>query len=252
MMQTSEKVLYKRPKSLHDRAMHYCPGCSHSLVHKLIAEVIDKLDIQKKTVIIAPVGCAVLMYDYMNCDSIEASHGRAPAIATGVKRVKPGHVVISYQGDGDLLSIGMAETIHAANRGEDITVIFINNANYGMTGGQMAPTTLVGQKTTTTPAGRNPANEGYPIRACELINALEAPYYIERCEVTNVKAIIKTKKAIEKALIYQIQGKGYSFIEIVSNCPTNWGVTPDQGNKWIKEKMLEQYPVKKFRDRGEE
>src|SRR4030042_5449060 len=218
-----EKILYKRPKSLTNKTMHYCPGCSHSLIHKIIAEVIDELVIQKKTVIIAPVGCAVLLYDYIECDSVEAAHGRAPAIATGIKRVKPDHVVISYQGDGDLLSIGMAETIHTANRGENITVVFINNAVYGMTGGQMAPTTLIGQITKTTPLGRNPKTEGYPIRACELLNTLEAPYFIARCEVINSKSIIQTKKILKKAINYQINKKGYSFVEILSNCPTNWG-----------------------------
>ena len=250
----SKKVrkLYKKTESLVDKKTHYCSGCSHGLVHKLIAEVIDELDIQKKTVVIAPVGCAVLLYDYIECDSVEAAHGRAPAIATGIKRVKPDNIVISYQGDGDLLSIGMAETIHAANRGENITVIFINNTNYGMTGGQMAPTTIVGQKTTTTIQGRNPATEGYPIKACELLNILEAPYYIERCIVTNVKSIIKTKKSIKKAINYQIEGKGYSFVEILSNCPTNWGMMPADANKWIEEKLTSIYPVQVFRDRGEE
>jgi 2-oxoglutarate ferredoxin oxidoreductase subunit beta len=245
------KSLYKKPKALSNKKMHYCPGCSHGIVHKIIAEIIDELDIQKKTVVIAPVGCAVLLYDYIECDSVEASHGRAPAIATGVKRVKPDHIVISYQGDGDLLSIGMAETIHAANRGENITVIFINNTNYGMTGGQMAPTTLVGQKTTTCQLGRNPQNEGYPIKACELLNTLQAPYYIERTEVTSAKSIIKTKKIIRKAVEYQMQGKGYSFIEILSSCPTNWGLKPVDANNWINEKMTEVYPVKIFRDKGE-
>lgn len=246
------KELYKRPKSLVNKKSHYCSGCSHGLIHKLIAEIIDEFDIQKKTVVIAPVGCAVLLYDYIECDSVEAAHGRAPAIATGVKRVKPDNIVISYQGDGDLLSIGMAETIHAANRGENITVIFINNTNYGMTGGQMAPTTVIGQKTTTTPRGRNAATEGYPIRACELLNTLEAPYYIERCIANNVKSIIKTKKSIKKAIKYQMESKGYSFIEILSSCPTNWGMTPLDANKWIEEKLTAIYPVKTFRDRGEE
>ncbi|MCK4797758.1 MAG: 2-oxoglutarate oxidoreductase [Spirochaetes bacterium] len=245
------KILYSRPKSLTDKMMHYCPGCSHGIVHRVIAEIIDEFDIQKKTVVIAPVGCAVLLYDYINCDSVEAAHGRAPAIATGIKRAKPDNIVISYQGDGDLLSIGMCETIHTANRGENITVIFINNAVYGMTGGQMAPTTLIGQKTTTTPQGRNSSNDGYPIRACELLDTLEAPYYIERCEVTSAKSIIKTKKAIRKALRYQIEKKGYSFIEILSNCPTNWGMNPLDSNKWIIEKMSKIFPVKIFRDSGE-
>ena len=194
----------------------------------------------------------MLLYDYINCDSVEAAHGRAPAIATGIKRVKPDNIVISYQGDGDLLSIGMTETIHAANRGENITVVFINNAIYGMTGGQMAPTTIIGQKTATTPFGRNPLNEGYPIRACELLNTLDAPYYIARCDVADVKAIIKTKKIICKAIKYQIEGKGYSFVEVLSSCPTNWGMSPLDSNKWIKEKLSLIFPVKIFRDKGEE
>ena len=250
-IQKKEKKLYVRPKSLTNKTMHYCPGCSHSLVHKLIAEVIDELDIQKKTTVIAPVGCAVLIYDYIECDSVEAAHGRAPAIATGIKRVKPDNIVISYQGDGDLLSIGMAETIHTANRGENITIIFINNAVYGMTGGQMAPTTLIGQKTKTTPLGRSVSNDGYPIRACELLNTLDAPYYITRCIVTDVKEIIKTKKSLKKAIKYQMEGKGYSFIEILSNCSTNWGLNPLNANKWINEKLIEIFPVKTFRDKGE-
>ena len=245
------KTLYSKPKSLTDNKLSYCSGCTHGIAHKIIAEIIDELNIQNKMVVIAPVGCAVTLYNYIECDSIEAAHGRAPAIATGIKRVKPDNIVISYQGDGDLLSIGMAETIHTANRGENITVIFINNAVYGMTGGQMAPTTLVGQKTTTTPYGRKPSNEGYPIRACELLNTLEAPYFIARCEMTNSKSIIKTKKIIKKAINYQIEGKGYSFIEILSSCPTNWGMKPLEANKWIMESMTKVYPVQIFRDRGE-
>jgi len=220
-------------------------------MNKMLCEIIDEFDIQKKTVVIAPVGCAVLLYDYINCDSVEAAHGRAPAIATGIKRVKPDNIVISYQGDGDLLSIGMAETIHTANRGENITVVFINNAVYGMTGGQMAPTTLIGQITKTTPLGRNPKTEGYPIRACELLNTLEAPYFIARCEVTNSKSIIQTKKILKKAINYQINKKGYSFVEVLSNCPTNWGMLPKDANKWIQEVMSKYYPVKIFRDKGD-
>lgn len=244
------RTLYKRPDSLIKTPMHYCPGCTHSLAHKVLAQVIDELKIQEKTIIIAPVGCAVLIYDYIAVDSIEAAHGRAPAIATGVKRVKQDHVVISYQGDGDLLSIGMGETVHAANRGENITVIFINNAIYGMTGGQMAPTTLVGQKTKTSPAGRNPATEGYPIRACELINTLEAPYFVARCEMTSAKSAIKAKSLIKKALQYQIEGRGYSFVEILSTCSTNWGVSPKQANDWVHSHMTSVYPTGVFRDKG--
>jgi len=248
---STSKTLYKRPDSLIDTKMHYCPGCSHGIAHKLLAEIIDELDIQKKTVVIAPVGCAVLIYNYINCDSVEAAHGRAPAIATGIKRVKPDNIVISYQGDGDLLSIGMAETIHAANRGENISVIFINNAVYGMTGGQMAPTTLLGQRTTTTPKGRASVNDGFPIKACELLDTLKAPVFIARTKVTDSKSIIKTKKLLKKAIQYQIEGKGYSFVEILSNCSTNWGTDPLTANKWIDEKLSVEFPVQIFRDHGE-
>jgi len=245
------KILYDKPKSLIDKKTHYCPGCSHGIVHRLLAEIIDEFDIQKRTVVIAPVGCAVLLYDYIDCDSVEAAHGRAPAIATGIKRVKPDHIVVSYQGDGDLLSIGMSETIHAANRGENITVIFINNAVYGMTGGQMAPTTLIGQKTRTTPSGREVSNDGYPIKACELLNTLDAPYFIARGDVTSVKSIIKTKKLIKKAVKYQMEQKGYSFVEILSNCSTNWGLSPAEANNWILKEMVKIYPLQVFRDKGE-
>ncbi|HOV13349.1 MAG TPA: thiamine pyrophosphate-dependent enzyme [Spirochaetota bacterium] len=244
------KALYKTPKSLIKKNMHYCPGCGHSIVHKLIAGILDEFDIQDKTFFVAPVGCAVLMYDYIDCDTVEAPHGRAPAIATGIKRTKPENIVISYQGDGDLLAIGTAETIHTANRGENITVIFINNAIYGMTGGQMAPTTLIGQKTLTSPKGRNLLTEGAPIRACELINSLDAPVFIERCKVTDSKSIIKTRNVLKKALKYQIEKKGYSFVEILSSCPTNWGLSPIDSNKWIDEKLTEIFPVKNFRDNG--
>ncbi len=242
------KTIYERPKSLTKADMHFCPGCSHSLIHKLVAELIDEFDIQKKTIFVAPVGCSVLLYNYIDCDAIEAPHGRAPAVATGVKRAKPEHFVVAYQGDGDLLAIGMAETIHAANRGENITVIFVNNAIYGMTGGQMAPTTTIGQKTATTPFGRDPKNEGYPIGACELLNTLTAPTFIERCKVNDTKSIIKTKKVLRKAFQNQLDGKGYSFVEILGNCTTNWGLQPDKANQWIEDTMTNIFPVKNFRD----
>ena len=230
---------------------HYCAGCGHGIVHKLIAQIMDELGIQEKTLVIAPVGCSVLAYNYLNADGLEAAHGRAPAVSTGLKRVHKDKVVICYQGDGDLLAIGTAETVHAANRGEHITVIFINNAIYGMTGGQMAPTTMEGQVTKTTPYGRNPQEVGWPIRACELLNTLEAPYYIERCAVYDVKHINQTKKAIKKAIQNQIDGKGYSFVEILSMCPTNWGVDPVKAAEWVKNVMEPYYPVKCFRDGGE-
>ena len=230
---------------------HYCAGCGHGIVHKLIAQIMDELGIQEKTLVIAPVGCSVLAYNYLRADGLEAAHGRAPAVSTGLKRVHKDKVVICYQGDGDLLAIGTAETVHAANRGEHITVIFINNAIYGMTGGQMAPTTMEGQVTKTTPYGRDPKEVGWPIRACELLNTLEAPYYIERCAVYDVKHINQTKKAIKKAIQNQIDGKGYSFVEILSMCPTNWGVDPVKAAEWVRDVMEPYYPVKCFRDGGE-
>ncbi|MBQ3319781.1 MAG: 2-oxoglutarate oxidoreductase [Spirochaetia bacterium] len=247
----SEEKIYSFPKSMKDVRTHYCAGCGHGIVHKLIAQIMDELGIQEKTLVIAPVGCSVLAYNYLNADGLEAAHGRAPAVSTGLKRVQKDKVVICYQGDGDLLAIGTAETVHAANRGEHITVIFINNAIYGMTGGQMAPTTMEGQVTKTTPYGRDPKEVGWPIRACELLNTLEAPYYIERCAVYDVKHINQTKKAIKKAIQNQIDGKGYSFVEILSMCPTNWGVDPAKAAEWVRDVMEPYYPVKCFRDGGE-
>lgn len=247
----SEEKIYSFPKSMKNVTTHYCAGCGHGIVHKLIAQIMDELGIQEKTLVIAPVGCSVLAYNYLRADGLEAAHGRAPAVSTGLKRVQKDKVVICYQGDGDLLAIGTAETVHAANRGEHITVIFINNAIYGMTGGQMAPTTMEGQVTKTTPYGRNPQDVGWPIRACELLNTLEAPYYIERCAVYDVKHINQTKKAIKKAIQNQIDGKGYSFVEILSMCPTNWGVDPVKAAEWVKNVMEPYYPVKCFRDGGE-
>jgi len=247
----SEEKIYSFPKSMKDVRTHYCAGCGHGIVHKLIAQIMDELGIQEKTLVVAPVGCSVLAYNYLNADGLEAAHGRAPAVSTGLKRVHKDKVVICYQGDGDLLAIGTAETVHAANRGEHISVIFINNAIYGMTGGQMAPTTMEGQVTKTTPYGRNPKEVGWPIRACELLNTLEAPYYIERCAVYDVKHINQTKKAIKKAIQNQIDGKGYSFVEILSMCPTNWGVDPTKAAEWVRDVMEPYYPVKCFRDGGE-
>ena len=242
-------TVFDRPHSLIDVPLHYCPGCTHGIIHRLVAECIDELGIEGKTIGIAPVGCSVMAYDYFNCDMIEAAHGRAPAVATGVKRADPeNHIVFTYQGDGDLASIGMAETVHAAARNENITVIFINNAIYGMTGGQMAPTSLVGQVTKTTPFGRNADEVGYPIRACELLNTLVEPKYIERCAVYDVPHINKTKAAIKKALTYQKEGKGYSFVEVLSMCPTNWGVAPTVAADWVKDQMEPYYPLGVFRD----
>ena len=239
---------YEFPKSMNDVATHYCGGCGHGIIHKLICQVIDELNIQQDVLLVAPVGCAVYAYNYINVDACEAAHGRAPAVATGMKRVHKDKIVISYQGDGDLLAIGTGETIHAANRGENITVIFVNNAIYGMTGGQMAPTTLVGQVTKTTPNGRKAEDVGYPIRACELLNTLVEPKYIERCAVYDVKHINQTKAAIKKALTYQKEGKGYSFVEILSMCPTNWGVNATVAADWVKNEMEPYYPLGCFRD----
>jgi 2-oxoglutarate ferredoxin oxidoreductase subunit beta len=247
--QAVEKAVYRKPDSLSDRANHYCPGCGHGIIHKLLAQAIDELGIREKTILVAPVGCAVLAYNYILVDGCEAAHGRAPAVSTGIKRVNPDNVVICYQGDGDLLAIGTAETVHAANRGEKITVIFVNNAIYGMTGGQMAPTTLADQKTRTSPYGRKTAEVGYPIRACELLNTLEAPVFIERCAVNNVKNILKTKKAILKGLRNQISGKGYSFIEVLSMCPTGWGMEPRQAAEWVDSAMVPFFPLGTFRDK---
>ncbi|MDA3850258.1 MAG: thiamine pyrophosphate-dependent enzyme [Spirochaetaceae bacterium] len=246
------KMTYAFPQSLSETRTHYCAGCGHGIVHKLIAQVLDELNIREKTLLVAPVGCSVLAYKYLNVDGLEAAHGRAPAVATGLKRVQKDKIVLSYQGDGDLLAIGAGETIHAANRGEDITVIFLNNAIYGMTGGQMAPTTMEGQKTLTSPQGRDIADVGSAMRACELIDTLEAPYYIERCSVHDVKNVNRTKNAIKRAIKYQVEGRGYSFVEILSMCPTNWGLDPVKSAKWIEEDMVPYYPLKKFRDKGEE
>lgn len=246
---SEEKLVYSRPQSLQDVPNHYCPGCGHGIIHKLLAQAIDELGIRGQSILVAPVGCAVLIYYYLDLDSCEAAHGRAQAVATGLKRVHRDKVIISYQGDGDLLAIGTAETIHAANRGENFTTVYVNNAIYGMTGGQMAPTTLAGQKTKTSPYGRNPAEAGMPIRACELLNTLEAPVFIERCAVNNVKNVLRTKKAIRKALENQLAGRGYSFVEVLSMCPTNWGMDPAAATTWVDTDMVPYYPLGNFRDR---
>ncbi len=244
-------VVFDKPHALTDVPMHYCPGCTHGIVHRLVAEVIDELGIEGKSIGIAPVGCSVFAYNYFNCDMIEAAHGRAPAVATGVKRSDPeNHVVFTYQGDGDLASIGMAETVHAAARNENITIIFINNAIYGMTGGQMAPTSLPGQVTQTSPYGRDTKHCGFPIKVCEMLSELEGPEYLERVTVSNVKNIVKAKKAIKKAFQNQIDGKGFSLVEVVSTCPTNWGMTPQNALKWLEENMLPYYPLGVYKDRS--
>jgi len=241
--------LFKRPESLIDKPFHYCPGCGHSIVHRLICEVVDELGVREKAIGIAPVGCSVLAYDYWDFDVSEAAHGRAAAVATGIKRVLPDRLVICYQGDGDLASIGMAETIHAANRGENFTVIFINNTNYGMTNGQMAPTTLIGQKTATTPNGRNPATDGYPIKMAELISNFEAVRYSVRTTVADFKGILQTRVAIKKAFEIQMGEGGYSFIEILSNCNTNWGLSPVEANQLILNEVVKTFPLGVFKDK---
>ena len=243
------KLVYSRPEALVDTPNHYCPGCGHGIIHKLLAQAIDELGVRERTILVAPVGCSVLMYYYLDVDSVEAAHGRAQAVATGVKRARKDMVVVSYQGDGDLLAIGTAETVHAANRGENFTTVFVNNAIYGMTGGQMAPTSLVGQKTKTSPYGRTPAEAGMPMRACELLAVLEAPVFIERCAVNNVKNVLRTKKAIRKALENQIAGRGYSFVEVLSMCPTNWGMDPVEAATWVDTDMVPYFPLGNFRDR---
>jgi len=244
----SQKV-FERPKSLSDVPFAYCSGCMHSVVHRMIAEVMDELEIREKTVGICPVGCSVFMYEYMECDMIEAAHGRAPAVATGVKRMRPDLVVFTYQGDGDLAAIGTAEVIHAAARGENITTIFINNATYGMTGGQMAPTTLLGQKTTTCPGGREQPSAGYPIKVCELLSSLDGVAYLERVAPTSPAGLTKTKRAVKKAFQNQIDGKGFSLVEVLSNCPTQWKMTPIETLSWIDEKMAAYYPPGVYADR---
>ena len=245
-------VVFEKPKSLADVPFHYCPGCTHGIIHRLVAEAIDELGIEGKAIGVAPVGCAVMAYDYFTCDMIEAAHGRAPAVATGIKRARPDNIVFTYQGDGDLASIGMAETVHAAARNENITIIFVNNAIYGMTGGQMAPTSLPGQVTQTSPYGRDPKLTGLPVKVAELLSALDAPTYIERVAVNNVKNVKNAKKAILKAFKNQVEGRGFSLIEVVSSCPTNWGMTPEKALAWINEKMIPYYPLGVYRDKTKE
>ncbi|MEW5865305.1 MAG: thiamine pyrophosphate-dependent enzyme [Bacillota bacterium] len=238
--------LFGRPEALADVPTHYCPGCTHGIIHRLIAEVIDELGVRERTVGISPVGCAVLAYDYFNCDFVEASHGRAPAVATGIKRASPGAVVFTYQGDGDLASIGAGEIVHAASRGERITVIFVNNAIYGMTGGQMAPTTLPGQKTTTCPRGRDTDVAGHPIRVCELLSSLSGVAYIARVSVTSPANVVKAKRALKRAFETQLADSGFSLVEFLSTCPTNWAMTPVEALKWVDDKMAMYYPLGEY------
>ena len=242
-------VVFKKPSTLTDAPLHYCPGCTHGIIHRLVAEAIEELGIDGKTVGVASVGCSVLTYNYFTVDMVQAAHGRAPAVATGVKRANPENIVFTYQGDGDLAAIGTAETVHSAARGENITVIFVNNAIYGMTGGQMAPTTLPGQVTQTSPYGRDVETVGYPLRVCEMLSELDGPAYLERVAVNDVKSVRKAKKAIKKAFTYQTEGKGFSLIEILSTCPTNWGMTPVEATKWLEDNMKPYYPLGVFKDK---
>ena len=241
-------VVFDRPKSLSPVPFHYCPGCTHGIVHRLVAEALDELDICGKAVGIAPVGCSVFAYNYFECDMIEAAHGRAPAVATGVKRTHPDNIVFTYQGDGDLAAIGTAETVHVGARGENITIIFINNAIYGMTGGQMAPTTLPGQVTTTSPYGRDRRIQGSPIHVCEMLATLDGVAYAERVAVNTVPNIRNAKKAIVKAFQNQIDKKGLSIVEVLSTCPTNWGMTPQAALDWVKTDMIPFYPLGVYKD----
>ncbi len=241
-------MTYTKSKGLTDTTMHYCPGCTHGTIHKLIAEVLVELDVVGDTIGVAPVGCSILCYDYFNFDMQEAAHGRAPALATGIRRALPEATVFTYQGDGDLASIGTAEIIHAANRGENFTTIFVNNAIYGMTGGQMAPTTLIGQKTTTTQNGRTAAISGNPMRMSEMIATIQGAAYVERVSVDSPANTRKAKKAIKHAFECQLQGKGFSMVEVLSTCPTNWGKTPVDSLEWVKTAMIPYFPLKKFKD----
>ncbi len=243
------KKIYSRPKSLKKAHFHYCPGCGHSVAHRLICEVIDEMDLQDKTIGVPPPGCSVFAYNYIDVDMAESAHGRGAAVATGIKRAHPEVIVFTYQGDGDLAGIGTAETIHAANRGENITTIFINNAVYGMTGGQMAPTTLRGQKTSTTPYGREPSLEGNPIKMSEVLATIEATAYLERVSISSPAQIRKTKQAIKKAFQTQIDKQGFSMVEILSPCPTNWKMTPLQSWQWIEKEMSATFPLGVFKDR---
>jgi 2-oxoglutarate ferredoxin oxidoreductase subunit beta len=243
------KTVFARTRTLTERQTHYCPGCHHGIIHRLVAECIDELGVRERTVGVAPVGCAVLAYDYLDVDMTEAPHGRPPAVATGLKRVLPDRLVFTYQGDGDLAAIGTAEIIHAAARSENITVIFVNNVNYGMTGGQMAPTTLVGQKTKTTPRGRDPRNEGYPLKVAEIMGAIDGVTFCQRVAVYTPRLIRQARAAILKAFTYQLEGKGFSLVEVLSSCPTNWGMTPVQANRWVEEAMVPVFPLGVVKDR---
>ncbi|SFB20744.1 thiamine pyrophosphate-dependent enzyme [Clostridium frigidicarnis] len=236
-------IVFEPTKAILDKPTHYCPGCTHGTIHRLVGEVLDELDVVDKTIGVAPVGCSVLAYEYFACDMFEAAHGRAPAVATGIKRSNPDSVVFTYQGDGDLAAIGTAEIVHAATRGENIVTIFVNNCIYGMTGGQMAPTTLPGQVTETTPYGRDVKVQGHPIRVSEMISTLDGACYVERVSVDSVPNVIKAKKAIKKAFENAIAGKGFSLVEVLSICPTNWGLNTQESLQWLRDNMMPHYPL---------
>ena len=244
-------IVFQKTKGLTDKETHYCPGCTHGIIHRLVAESLEELGVLGDAIGVGPVGCAVMAYDYFNCDMVEAPHGRAPAVATGIKRARPDNIVFTYQGDGDLAAIGTAETVHSATRGENITVIFVNNAIYGMTGGQMAPTTLPGQVTQTTPYGRDVNYSGFPVRVCEMLSTLSGVAYAERVAVNNVPNVRKAKAAIKKALKAQMEKKGFSIVEVISACPTNWGMTPVEALKWIDDNMIPYYPLGVYKDETE-
>lgn len=240
-------VVFKRTKGLTEKQTHYCPGCTHGIIHRLVGEVLEELGVLGKAIGVAPVGCSVFAYDYLNCDMHEAAHGRAPAVATGIKRVLPDNVVFTYQGDGDLAAIGTAEVVHAAHRGEKITTIFVNNTIYGMTGGQMAPTTLIGQRATTAPEGRKEELAGKPIKMSEMLATIDGAAFVERVSVHNVPNIRKAKRAIKKAFEVQLAGTGFSIVEVLSTCPTNWGLTAQEAMQWLEENMIPYYPLENFR-----
>lgn len=247
-MTDNPTTIFSRPEALQETVTHYCPGCTHGVIHRIVAEVLDELGLRERTVGIAPVGCSVLAYNYLNCDFLEAAHGRAPAFATGFKRLRPDMIVFTYQGDGDLASIGMGEIVHAANRGEKFTTIFVNNAVYGMTGGQMAPTTMPQQKTTTCPMGRDVANVGYPVRIAEMLATQVTPGYIERVAVHTPQHIVQAKRAMRKAFTYQKEGRCFTLVEVLSTCPTNWGQTPGEAIQWLNDTMIPYYPLRCFKD----
>jgi 2-oxoglutarate ferredoxin oxidoreductase subunit beta len=248
MTEMNERIVFERPESVYDRATHYCPGCHHGIIHRIVGELLDEMGLTERSVLVASIGCSVFLYNYLAVDSVEAPHGRAPAVATGIKRARPDNFVFTYQGDGDLASIGMAEIMHAANRGENVSVVFVNNLIYGMTGGQMAPTTMVGQKTTTCPTGRCASREGQPMRMAEIIGGLGGVAYSSRVAVDTIKRINQAKRAMRKAFEAQTKGLGFGFVELLSTCPTNWKMTPIQANEHVEKAMIPCFPLGVFKD----